>query len=102
MDRWINTQEPATNHAITCAIAEGKTAKDKGNEKVILMNWRGHGIIDLSADDAYVSGKLEDHAFPDKEIERLVRDPRRGPTSRALCVDALKMERIPESIESDA
>ncbi|MGE5238015.1 MAG: TrpB-like pyridoxal phosphate-dependent enzyme [Chloroflexota bacterium] len=65
---------PETNHAIACAIEEAKKAKDEGKEKVILFNWSGHGFIDLSAYDAYLSGKLEDYVLPDEEVRKLVKD----------------------------
>ena len=45
-------------------------AKEEGKEKVILFNWSGHGMIDLSAYDAYLSGKLEAYELPDSEIAR--------------------------------
>lgn len=64
---------PETNHAIACVIEEAKKAKDEGKEKVILFNWSGHGIIDLAAYDAYLSGKLEDTALPDEEIQNLLK-----------------------------
>jgi tryptophan synthase beta chain len=65
---------PETNHAIACAIEEAKKAKEEGKEKVILFNWSGHGIIDLAAYDAYLSGKLDDYVLPDEEIQKLVKD----------------------------
>jgi tryptophan synthase beta chain len=65
---------PETNHAIACVIEEAKKAKEEGKEKVILFNWSGHGIIDLSAYDAYFSGKLEDYVLPDEEVKGLVKD----------------------------
>lgn len=65
---------PETNHAIACAIEEAKRAKEEGKQKVILMNWSGHGIIDLPSYDAFLSGKLEDYALPDEEIAKLVRE----------------------------
>jgi tryptophan synthase beta chain len=37
---------------------EARRAKEEGKEKVILFNWSGHGLVDLSAYDAYFSGKL--------------------------------------------
>ncbi len=67
------TPAPETNHAIACVIEEAKKAKDEGKEKVILFNWSGHGIIDLAAYDAYLSGKLEDTALPDEEIQNLLK-----------------------------
>jgi tryptophan synthase beta chain len=63
---------PETNHAIACVIEEAKKAKEEGKEKVILMNWSGHGIIDLAAYDASV-GKLEDYVLPDDEIQKLIK-----------------------------
>ncbi|MCX8030188.1 MAG: TrpB-like pyridoxal phosphate-dependent enzyme [Thermodesulfovibrionales bacterium] len=65
---------PETNHAIACAIEEAKKAKEEGKEKVILLNWSGHGIMDLAAYDAYLSGKLEDSAMGDDEIQKLLQD----------------------------
>jgi hypothetical protein len=65
---------PETNHAIACVIEEAKKAKEEGKEKVILMNWSGHGIIDLAAYDAYLSGKLEDYVLPDDDIKKLLKD----------------------------
>lgn len=68
---------PETDHAIACVIDEAKRAKEEGKEKVILMSWSGHGVIDLPSYDAYLSGKLEDYAMPDEEIEKLVCDLKR-------------------------
>lgn len=65
---------PETNHAIACAIEEANKAKEEGKEKVILLNWSGHGIIDLAAYDAYLSGKLEDSGMADEELQKLLQD----------------------------
>jgi tryptophan synthase beta chain len=70
---------PETNHAITCVLEEAKRAKEEGKEKVIIMNWSGHGIIDLAAYDAYLSGKLEDFVLPDEEIQKLIKDLEKFP-----------------------
>jgi hypothetical protein len=43
------------------------------------MNWSGHGIMDLAAYDAYISGKLEDYVLPDEEIQRLIKDLEKFP-----------------------
>jgi tryptophan synthase beta chain len=32
-----------------------------GEEKVIAMNYSGHGLLDLSAYEQYLAGKLVDH-----------------------------------------
>ncbi len=70
---------PETNHAIACVIDEAKKAKEEGKEKVILMNWSGHGIIDLAAYDAYLSGKLDDYVLPDDDIKKLLKDLEKFP-----------------------
>ncbi len=70
---------PETNHAITCVLEEAKKAKEEGKEKVIIMNWSGHGIIDLAAYDAYLSGKLEDFILPNEEIQKLIKDLEKFP-----------------------
>jgi len=73
---------PETTHAIACAIEEAKMAKEEGKEKTILMNWSGHGIIDLPSYDAFLSGMLGDYALPDEEIARLVKDLEKYPKPR--------------------
>jgi tryptophan synthase beta chain len=61
---------PETNHAIAAVVDEAQRAKEEGKEKVILFNWSGHGIIDLAAYDAYLSGKLTKYQMPEDEIAR--------------------------------
>ena len=70
---------PETDHAIACVIEEAKKAKEEGKEKVILMNWSGHGVIDLASYDAYLSGKLDDYQLPDEELAKLVKDLEKYP-----------------------
>ena len=41
-------------------------AKEK---KTIFFNLSGHGLFDLGAYDAYLSGKLEDFAYPEEKIK---------------------------------
>ncbi|MCX8111343.1 MAG: TrpB-like pyridoxal phosphate-dependent enzyme [Syntrophorhabdaceae bacterium] len=73
---------PETDHAIACVIDEAKKAKEEGKEKVILMNWNGHGVIDLASYDAYMAGRLENFELPDEEIAKLVKDLERFPKPR--------------------
>ncbi len=61
---------PETNHAIAAVIQAAKQAKAEGREKTILFNWSGHGLVDLGAYEAYLSGKLEPYELPQKEIQR--------------------------------
>ncbi|MGD0833413.1 MAG: TrpB-like pyridoxal phosphate-dependent enzyme [Candidatus Dormibacteria bacterium] len=51
---------PETGHAIRGAIDEALAAKERGKEEVILFNYSGHGLLDLSAYDQYIHGKLAD------------------------------------------
>ncbi len=68
---------PETNHAIAAAIDEALKAKEEGKEKVILFNFSGHGLLDLAAYDAYLSGKLEDYDYPEEKVkEALERLPK--------------------------
>ena len=71
---WAGTEgsitAPETSHAIAAVIQEAKKAKEEGKEKVILFNYSGHGLMDLSGYDAYLSGKLEPYELPDSELEK--------------------------------
>jgi tryptophan synthase beta chain len=51
---------PETAHAIRAAIDEALAAKEAGEERVILFNYSGHGLLDLGAYDQYLSGQLTD------------------------------------------
>jgi tryptophan synthase beta chain len=60
---------PETTHAIKGAIDEALRAKEEGREKVIFFNLSGHGYLDLTAYEAYLSGKLEDYEYPEEKIK---------------------------------
>ena len=68
---------PETNHAIAAVIEEAKRAKEEGEPRVILLIWSGHGLIDLSSYDAYLSGKLKDVPMDDEQVSLLCRDLKR-------------------------
>ena len=65
---------PETSHAIACAIDEAVKAKQEGKKKVILFNYSGHGLMDLSGYNAYLSGKLSDYELPEQELRRFTKD----------------------------
>jgi len=65
---------PETAHAIRVAIDEALDAKQKGEKRVILFNFSGHGLLDLSAYQAYLSGKLEDYAYSDEVVRAAMRE----------------------------
>jgi tryptophan synthase beta chain len=62
----IPAPEPA--HAIKCVIDEAIRCREEGKEKVIGFILSGHGHFDLSAYEAYLSGRLEDYELPDEKI----------------------------------
>ncbi|HUC35564.1 MAG TPA: TrpB-like pyridoxal phosphate-dependent enzyme [Acidimicrobiales bacterium] len=49
---------PETAHAIRAVIDEALAAREAGEEKVILFSYSGHGLLDLSAYDDYLNGRL--------------------------------------------
>ena len=59
---------PESAHAIHAAIEEARKAREEGRSKVILFNLSGHGHFDMSAYDAYFSGKLGVSAMMGKEV----------------------------------
>ncbi len=71
---WARTEgfipAPETAHAIAMTVREARQAKEEGREKVILFNWSGHGLMDLTGYDAYLSGKLDNYELPDAEMRK--------------------------------
>ncbi len=59
---------PETNHALATVVAEANKAKEEGKEKVILFNWSGHGLLDLTAYDSYLSGNIKDIVLSDEQM----------------------------------
>ena len=52
-------------------LVMGVGAKEEGKEKVIVFGLSGHGMLDLSGYDAYLSGNLEDHELSEEEIRAI-------------------------------
>jgi tryptophan synthase beta chain len=63
---------PETCHAIAAVIREAANAKAEGMPRTILFSFSGHGLVDLSAYAAHLSGELADHALPDAELARSI------------------------------
>lgn len=63
---------PEANHGIVVAMREALRAREEGTPKTILFNLCGHGNFDMSAYDAFFSGKLERHEMTQAEIEAAV------------------------------
>jgi tryptophan synthase beta chain len=60
---------PETNHALAAVIDEANKAKEEGKVKVILFNWSGHGLLDLTAYENYLAGNIKDIVLSDAEME---------------------------------
>ena len=73
---WARTEgfisAPETSHAIAAAIDEAVKAKEEGKEKVIVFNWSGHGLMDLTGYDAFFRGKLVDFPLPEEELQKSI------------------------------
>ena len=63
---------PEPTHALAAAIEEAHRCTETGEEKVILTALCGHGHLDLSAYDAYLSGSITDHSWEDEELQAAV------------------------------
>ena len=65
---------PEPTHAIRVAIDEALQAREEGRSKVILFNLCGHGHFDLSAYERYLSGTLEDFAYPAERVAAALKE----------------------------
>ena len=59
---------PESCHAIAATIREAKKCCETGEEKVILFNLSGHGLIDMTAYDQYIDGDLQNYKLTDEQI----------------------------------
>ncbi len=61
---------PESCHAIAATIREALKCKESGEEKVILFNLSGHGLIDMASYDKYLAGDLINYSLSDEQIQR--------------------------------
>ena len=61
---------PESSHAIAAAIREANKCKETGEEKVILFNLSGHGLIDMASYDKYLAGDLVNYTLNDEDIQK--------------------------------
>ncbi len=70
--KWARSEgvipAPETNHVIAAVVQEAERAKQEGKQKTILFNFSGHGMVDLAAYDAFLSGRLHQHKLSDEAI----------------------------------
>lgn len=65
---------PEAAHAIRKAIDEALQCKREGRARTILFNLSGHGHFDLLAYEEYLTGRLEDYAYPRQQIQEAMRE----------------------------
>jgi tryptophan synthase beta chain len=65
---------PESTHAIAATIREAKKCKETGENKVILFNLSGHGLIDMPSYDQYINGDLRNYTVTDEEISTYLKD----------------------------
>ena len=61
---------PESAHAIKGAIDEALKCKETGEAKTILFGLTGTGYFDMTAYEAYLSGKMTDHVPTDEELQK--------------------------------
>ena len=61
---------PESCHAIAAAVREANKCKESGEEKVILFNLSGHGLIDMASYDQYLAGNLMNYELKDEDIQK--------------------------------
>lgn len=61
---------PESTHALAGAIEEALDAKEKGEERVILLNLSGHGHFDMQAYADYFAGRLQDFELDEDTLRR--------------------------------
>lgn len=65
---------PESTHAIAATIREAKKCKETGENKVILFNLSGHGLIDMPSYDQFINGDLRNYTVTDEEISTYLKD----------------------------
>ncbi|MEW6075785.1 MAG: TrpB-like pyridoxal phosphate-dependent enzyme [Candidatus Omnitrophota bacterium] len=63
---------PETAHALKAAI--DIALKNSRRSKCIVLNFSGHGFLDLSAYDKFLNGELKNYAYPLCEIKKSLKD----------------------------
>lgn len=65
---------PESSHAIAAAVAEALKCKESGEKKTILFNLSGHGLVDMSAYNQFITGDLVRGGVSDEAIARSIKD----------------------------
>ncbi|MBD3243186.1 MAG: TrpB-like pyridoxal phosphate-dependent enzyme [Chitinivibrionales bacterium] len=83
--QWARTEgfiaAPETSHALAAVVQEAKKAKEEGKEKVILVNYSGHGLMDLAGYAKYFAGELSNYDLPQELIDKAEKELEPYPTA---------------------
>lgn len=63
---------PESCHAIAATVREALKCREAGEQKVLLFNLSGHGLIDMAAYDRYLAGDLQDFIPSDEDLHRTI------------------------------
>jgi tryptophan synthase beta chain len=63
---------PESCHAIAATVREALKCKETGEQKTILFNLSGHGFVDMSAYDQYISGELQDFHVSEADLAKYI------------------------------
>ncbi len=74
---------PESCHAIAATIEEALKCKECGEQKTILFNLSGHGLVDMTAYDQYLAGDLTNFEVDEATVARNLAESKLDP-SKAL------------------
>ena len=60
---------PEPSHAVAGCIEEALRCKETGEEKVILTALCGHGLLDLTAYESFLAGRVTDFDLPARALQ---------------------------------
>lgn len=64
---------PESCHAIAATVNEALKCKETGEKKTILFNLSGHGFVDMSSYDQYLSGEMQNFHVSDAELAKYIK-----------------------------
>ncbi len=74
---WARTEgticAPETSHALAAAIDKAVEAREAAEEKVILVCFSGHGLMDLAGYEKFFAGELTDFSLPQEELDTFLK-----------------------------
>ena len=72
---------PEPSHALRAVAQEAAAAREAGDSRVILFGMCGHGHFDMSAYEAFLTGRLEDMELPQERIDEAVSELPKAPVA---------------------